>query len=117
MQKIDLDTDIARERLSAWLTSRLDAGPTSVTAFTKPKSGFSAETSIVDVAVGDEPRRLVLRREVPDPAVYPQQVPGLDVEIDIQYRTMQLLQRHRTCRSRRSSATRPTMPCSVRRSS
>jgi aminoglycoside phosphotransferase (APT) family kinase protein len=94
MQKIDLDTDIAHERLSAWLTDRLDAGPVTVTAFTKPKSGFSAETSIVDVAVGAEARRLVLRREVPDPAVYPQQAPGLDVEIDIQYRAMQLLQRH-----------------------
>jgi aminoglycoside phosphotransferase (APT) family kinase protein len=94
MQKIDLDTDIARERLSAWLTDRLEAGPVTVTAFTKPKSGFSAETSIVDVVVGGEERRLVLRREVPDPAVYPQQAPGLDIEIDIQYRTMQVLERH-----------------------
>jgi aminoglycoside phosphotransferase (APT) family kinase protein len=94
MQKIDLDTDLARERLSAWLTDRLDAGPVTVTGFTKPKSGFSAETSIVDVVVGGESRRLVLRREVPDPPVYPQQAPGLDIEIDIQYRAMQALQQH-----------------------
>lgn len=96
MQKIELDTDLARDRLSGWLTDRLDADPVTVIEFTKPKSGFSAETSIVDVTVGDEPRRLVLRREVPDPAVYPQQAPGLDIEIDIQYRVMQLLHRHAT---------------------
>lgn len=93
-QKIELDTDLARDRLGAWLTDRLHAGPVTVTDFTKPKSGFSAETSILDVAVGGEARRLVLRREVPDPAVYPQQAPGLDVEIDIQYRAMQRLHEH-----------------------
>ena len=32
--------------------------------------------------------RFVLRRETPDPPAYPAQVPGLDVEIDIQYRVM-----------------------------
>jgi aminoglycoside phosphotransferase (APT) family kinase protein len=36
----------------------------------------------------DWSERFVLRRETPDPAVYPQQAPGLDTEIDIQYRTM-----------------------------
>lgn len=91
MQKIDLDSELARERLGTWLTGRLERGPVTVTAFTKPKSGFSAETSIVDVDAGGQAQRLVLRREVPDPAVYPQQVPGLDVEIDIQYRIMSSL--------------------------
>lgn len=93
MTAIDLDSDLARDRLSTWLTDRLGEGPATVTAFTKPKSGFSAETSIVDVTVGGEARKYVLRREVPDPAVYPQQAPGLDVEIDIQYRTMEILHR------------------------
>jgi aminoglycoside phosphotransferase (APT) family kinase protein len=88
---IELESDLARERLGVWLTERLGAGQVTVGEFTKPKSGFSAETSIVDVTTEAGPRKLVLRREVPDPAVYPQQVPGLDVEIDIQYRTMSAL--------------------------
>ena len=33
----------------------------------------------------------MLRIENPEPAIYPQQAPGLDVEIDIQYRSMQAL--------------------------
>ena len=38
--------------------------------------------------------RYVLRREMPEPSVYPQQAPGLDVEIEIQFRTMQALAKH-----------------------
>ena len=62
-------------------------------AFDRPRgSGFSAETLLFDVTFDQGGRRrrqrLVLRKESPDPAVYPQQVPGLDVEIEIQYRTM-----------------------------
>lgn len=85
--------DGIHETLGAWLAARLK-GARSVTVgeFSQPKSGFSAETSIFEASVdGDEgtvTRKLVLRKEVPDPAVYPQQVPGLDIEIDIQYRTM-----------------------------
>lgn len=92
-EKIDLGSDVARQRLGDWLTGRLHGDRTvTVGEFTKPKSGFSAETALFDVEIdGGEPRRLVLRREVPDPAVYPQQAPGLDVEIDIQYRMMQRL--------------------------
>ena len=44
----------------------------------------------------------MLRRETPDPSVYPVQAPGLDVEIEIQYRAMSSLARARRCRSRRS---------------
>lgn len=94
LDRLALDSDLARERLGGWIAERLAAGPVSVTGFSSPKSGFSAETSIVDVDVAGEARRLVVRREVPDPAVYPQQVEGLDVEIDIQYRAMELLHRH-----------------------
>jgi len=92
---IELDSADARTRLGQWLTGRLDGGTVTVGEFSKPKSGFSAETAIFDADVdGVGARRLVLRREVPDPAVYPQQVPGLDIEIDIQYRVMQLLHEH-----------------------
>lgn len=92
--KIELDSEQARERLGSWLTDRLGSGTVTVGEFSKPKSGFSAETAIFEADTAAGPRKLVLRREVPDPAVYPQQVPGLDVEIDIQYRAMQLLHEH-----------------------
>ena len=91
--RIELDSDLGRRRLADWLTPRLDAGRVSIDGFSKPKSGFSAETAIVDVTTAHGSPRLVVRREVPDPAVYPQQVPGLDVEIDIQYRAMSELHR------------------------
>ena len=72
--------------LEGWLGDRLgesvrldDSSPLSF--------GFSAETIQLDTSAG----RLVLRVESPDPAVYPQQAPGFDVEIDIQYRLMSAL--------------------------
>lgn len=92
VERIELNSQQARKRLGGWLAERLGAGQVTVGEFSKPKSGFSAETAIVEVVVDDgAPRKLVLRREVPDPAVYPQQVAGLDVEIDIQYRVMERL--------------------------
>jgi aminoglycoside phosphotransferase (APT) family kinase protein len=61
----------------------------------QPKSGFSAKTIFVPIAYERDGRRiedkLVVRLENPEPAIYPQQVPGLDVEIDIQYRSMEAL--------------------------
>jgi aminoglycoside phosphotransferase (APT) family kinase protein len=86
-------TEIDARALGRWLTERLP-GASSVTIgeLDKPKSGFSAETLMFDAEIdspsGRSSRRLVLRREVPDPAVYPQQVPGFDCEVDIQYRCM-----------------------------
>lgn len=72
--------------LEGWLADRLgtslhvdDATPLSV--------GFSAETILLETSAG----KLVLRVESPDPAVYPQQAPGFDVEVDIQYRLMSAL--------------------------
>jgi aminoglycoside phosphotransferase (APT) family kinase protein len=50
--------------------------------------------AVVTRSDGTSRQRLVLRKEVPDPAVYPQQVPGLDVEIDIQYRCMSAIAQH-----------------------
>jgi aminoglycoside phosphotransferase (APT) family kinase protein len=84
-----MDDDATRAALEAWLRGRLGDDHLTVGEFGRPKSGFSAETLIFDARVhGDRTERLVLRKEVPDPAVYPQQAPGLDVEIDIQYRVM-----------------------------
>lgn len=61
----------------------------------QPKSGFSAKTLFVPIAYqrGGEriEDKLVVRLENPEPAIYPQQVPGLDVEIEIQYRSMEAL--------------------------
>jgi aminoglycoside phosphotransferase (APT) family kinase protein len=85
--------------LEAWLQPRLDgASYLKVTHGGKPGSGFSAETSIVDatwVAGGDaRSQKFVLRKETPDPPVYPTQVPGLTTEVDIQYRVMQAVADH-----------------------
>jgi aminoglycoside phosphotransferase (APT) family kinase protein len=85
--------EIDARALGRWLTERLPgASHVTVGGLDKPKSGFSAETLMFDAEIdapeGRSTRRLVLRREVPDPAVYPQQVPGFDCEVDIQYRCM-----------------------------
>jgi aminoglycoside phosphotransferase (APT) family kinase protein len=86
-------TDIDARALGLWLAERLPgASHVTVGEFGKPKSGYSAETAVFDAEIdtpnGRSAQRLVLRREVPDPAVYPQQAPGYDVEVDIQYRCM-----------------------------
>ena len=69
--------------LEGWLGRRLGR-ELHLTHDGKPGSGFSAETTIL--RDGDE--RFVLRKETPDPPVYPTQVPGLTTEVDIQYRVM-----------------------------
>lgn len=98
-----MDEQFAEEaRLIGWLCDRLPgATDMALDGFRRPQgSGFSAETQIFtaryrrDGAAHEE--RFVLRRETPDPAVYPQQAPGLDVEIDIQYRVMSALHAHST---------------------
>lgn len=75
--------------LEAWLAPRLGVEHLALTNEGKPGSGFSAETTIV--SSGTE--RYVLRKETPDPPVYPTQVPGLEVEVDIQYRVMEAIAR------------------------
>lgn len=85
------------EPLGRWLEDKLEGNPSvAVTGLTRPKGGFSAETWLVDAEVAGEPRRYVLRRETPGPAIYPVQVPGLEVEGEIQYRVMAGLTRART---------------------
>ncbi len=60
--------------------------------------GYSAETLIFTAAYttasGPVRRKLVLRGETPEPAVYPAQVEGIDVEIAIQHRIMSALAAH-----------------------
>jgi aminoglycoside phosphotransferase (APT) family kinase protein len=87
--------------LAEWLSARLDppaspAGPLVVSDEEALSTGFSAETISVHVSwgPGTSTRHLVLRRESPDPAVYPQQAPGVDIEVDIQYRVMAALSGH-----------------------
>ncbi len=90
---------VASEPLACWLASRLDgATGVRVDGFSRPKSGFSAETWMFDahferggVAHTD---RLVVRKETEDPPVYPTQVPGLECEVEIQYRTMRAIADH-----------------------
>jgi aminoglycoside phosphotransferase (APT) family kinase protein len=82
--------------LARWLAGRLSASDLSVDEFRRPQgSGFSAETHIFTARFRgdgrDQVERFVVRRETPDPAVYPCQAVGLDVEIDIQYRVMEAL--------------------------
>jgi aminoglycoside phosphotransferase (APT) family kinase protein len=78
--------------LQRWLAPRLGASEVQVGGFGKPSSGYSAETTVFDATPdGAAPVKLVLRRETPDPAVYPMQRAGLDVEVAIQYRVMEAL--------------------------
>lgn len=91
--------ELERE-LGRWLAARLD-GVTAVAVhdLDRPVGGFSAETLIVPARVrrggsGLVDERYVLRRESPDPAVYPPQTPALDVEVDVQYRVMAAVAEH-----------------------
>jgi aminoglycoside phosphotransferase (APT) family kinase protein len=79
--------------LARWLEPRLeDASQLRLDSNGKPGSGFSAETTILAatwLANGvQRTGKFVLRRETPDPPVYPTQIAGLETEVDIQYRVM-----------------------------
>jgi aminoglycoside phosphotransferase (APT) family kinase protein len=81
--------------LEAWLAHRLpDGRGLRVHDAGKPAGGFSAETIIVDATWDGGGNRFVLRKETPDPPVYPTQVPGLTTEVEIQYRVMNTLTGH-----------------------
>ena len=85
------------DRLAYWIGPYLGAeGPVTITDAGVPDgTGYSAETLIftanVPTAKGDRSRKLVLRAETPDPAVYPAQAEGIEVEIAIQHRLMTAL--------------------------
>jgi aminoglycoside phosphotransferase (APT) family kinase protein len=77
------------QALGAWLAGALDLpAPVGVEVVGGPAStGYSAETVIFDAA----DRRWVLRAETPDPPIYPVQVDGMPVEIEVQWRVMSAL--------------------------
>ncbi len=86
------------EPLARWLVDTLDdVDHAEVGDFDRPSGGYSAETLIVPVtftrdgSTSDE--HIVLRRETPEPPVYPVQVP-VENEIDIQWRVMSALTEH-----------------------
>jgi len=94
-----MDQTAEAAALGRWLTDHIiGARSVRVDGFTTPKSGYSAETLMVDATVtaadGARAERFVLRRETPDPPIYPTQAPGLDVEIAIQYRAMHSIATH-----------------------
>jgi aminoglycoside phosphotransferase (APT) family kinase protein len=85
--------------LQRWLAARLSGAEAVRLAPPRRLSGgYSAETVLLDATVqrggAERAEKYVLRREMPEPAVYPVQAPGLDVEIEIQWRTMDALARH-----------------------
>jgi len=82
-----------RVPLARWLEQKLPAGAVEVREIAKLSGGYSAETLRVEAKVGGRDARYVLRREMPEPSVYPVQAPGLDVEIEIQWRAMSGLAR------------------------
>ena len=91
-----MDVASLREPFERWLDAHMThAERVEVVELTSPKSGFSALTLVAPVRItqGGETRddKVVLRVESPDPAVYPAQAPGLDVEVEIQYRVMEAL--------------------------
>ncbi len=79
--------------LGQWLATRLGVTGVTVTGMTRPRGGYSAETWLVDTAIDGAPRRFVVKRETPDPPIYPTQVPGLLVEVELQFRVMDALSR------------------------
>ncbi len=88
------------DRLALHLGPALGAeGEVTITDTGVPEGiGYSAETLLFTAtyeAGGKEVRRrLVLRAETPEPAIYPAQVAGFEVEIEIQHRVMTALAEH-----------------------
>ena len=85
--------------LGPWLEAHVPmAEALELRGVKKASSGFSADTTMVDLAVTRggiaNEERYVLRTESPDPPVYPVQVPGWRVEIELQYRIMDALGAH-----------------------
>ncbi|MBW2287070.1 MAG: phosphotransferase family protein [Deltaproteobacteria bacterium] len=90
------DTEPIREPLQRWLAKRLPgAEKVRVGEFERPTGGFSAVTLLIPIQVlrdgVEHDEQVVLRMETLESAMYPAQAPGLDVEVDIQFRSMQAI--------------------------
>ncbi len=83
------------DALGSWLADRWQADGVDVTLVGRPSGGFSAVTLVCDTTTSGGPnageRRIVLRKETPEPAVYPQQSAESLLEIDIQQRVMRAI--------------------------
>jgi aminoglycoside phosphotransferase (APT) family kinase protein len=85
--------------LERWLSARISgARAVRLAPPRRLAGGYSAETLVLEARVerggSERAERYVLRREMPEPAVYPAQAEGLETEIEIQWRTMEALARH-----------------------
>lgn len=92
------ETSEMREPFERWLAERWpDVKDLRVHEFGAPPTGYSAKTLITPISFerdGEQrEEKVVFRVENPGPPIYPPQAPGLDVEIDIQYRTMEAVSR------------------------
>ena len=82
------DDEALRAPFRDWLAARWShVSDLEVGVFEVPKSGYSAKTVFVPLSYTRDGARVedkvCLRIENPEPAIYPQQAPGLDVEIEI----------------------------------
>lgn len=88
-----IEPEQVRAPFERWLSQRWpEVRGLRIGEVQSPKSGFSAQTLILPVA-GERAGapfedKVVLKIESPEPAVYPQQAPGLDCEVEIQFRAM-----------------------------
>ena len=86
------DDPVLRATLGGWLGERLGADVV-VTGLGRPRSGYSAETIVLEASVAGGGNRYVLRKQSPDPPIYPRQG-EVATEVEIQYRVMETLAEH-----------------------
>jgi len=96
---VDTGPDLDLGALEGWLAERLDgASSVRIGEVATPEGGYSGETTILPVVVtsggSDRAERFVIRREPPEAAVYPAQAPGIDVEVELQWRVMEAVRSH-----------------------
>jgi aminoglycoside phosphotransferase (APT) family kinase protein len=84
----DYDATEIGERLTPWLSEHLGA-PAEITSLEAPgESGFSSETMLLDVAVGGEVERLVVKTKPLGFKVFP------EYDMHLQYRCMEAVGAH-----------------------
>ena len=95
------DDDLDLRALEAWLVDRLaDDGVDAVrlAAPDRPEGGYSGDTLILPAVLfrdgWEVEETFVVRREPPEPAIYPAQSPAATVEVGLQWRVLRSLQDH-----------------------